>query len=294
MKRKKKVYIKVLKVLLVLLFLLLGFFCVNTYRNFNKSFFNRLARINLVITNSRDFNAVFSAEGSISFLLTLVPTEKIILARGFGEYRIGKIYGLGELDQKGGELLSQSIQEFWSIPIFGYLESTTLNETKFLEGKQGEMKRLVKSCIFGNCKTNLRRFNLVILYLNLLKTDNNDIVFKKIGIGEKINLLKDKKIRDEALAIEVLNSTDHAGLAERAKNLIENIGGRAIRLSQSEKPLNNCKMVVKPDLITAYTVNFLKAIYGCDIEKSNEDASNRADVTLILGEGYWKKVSEKW
>lgn len=281
-------------ILLVLLLSLLGFFCVKTYKSFNKSFFNKISRINLIITNSKNFNAVFSAEENNSFLFTLVPTEKIVLARGFGEYEIGKIYSLGELDKKGGELLSQSVQEFWSIPIFGYVESESINEKKILESKRGEIRKLIKNCIFGKCKTNLKNLDLLVLYFKLLKTNDNNILSKKIGLNEKINLLKDKKIRNEALAIEVLNSTDHTGLAEKAKNLLENIGGRVVRLSEAESHLNNCKIIVKPNLIVTYTFGFLREIYGCDIEKSNEGAGNRADITLILGEGYWEKLSEKW
>lgn len=290
--------IKIVKlILLILVFsaiFAVCFFSIRIFEGFGESACRKLSRVNFALSNSKDFNAIFSIEENNSYLVTFNPTDKIVLARGFGEYEIGKIYGLGELDKKGGELLSESIQESWSIPVFGYFENDSLSEKIFLDNTSGEIKKLVKNCIFGKCKTDLKYFDLLALYLKLLKFSVNTVQTEKIGFNRKIDLLKDKKIRDEALAIEVLNSTEHIGLAERAKNLLENIGGRVVRLSETEESLDNCKIVAKPDIIKTYSFGILQQIYGCDIEKSSEGADNRADVTLILGERYWKKLSERW
>lgn len=274
---------------LFLLFLLFSLLTV-LYLQFKKSPFYFLSRANFVLITKEREVAVFSLQDEEGLILDLPGKSKVAVTRGFGEYELGKVYALGELEGKGSELLKETVQENFSIPVFGYfydpapLDYSSLNSKKFFS-------RIFWQSLRGKIKTDLNWYDLILLYLkaNKLKT-----ISVKAGDFENTeDFFKDKALRGESCSIEILNSTDHNGLAQQAARLPEKAGARVIRTAEGQEGQKDCLLLVAKSMSKKYTERWLGLVFDCQVKESGEEGG-RADFTLVVGESYWKKLSEKW
>ncbi|MBI4999505.1 LytR C-terminal domain-containing protein [Candidatus Gottesmanbacteria bacterium] len=65
---------------------------------------------------------VVSFESGEDLTILSIPEKTYIeVLRGFGSYRIGAVWGLGEIEKKGGELLAETSQEFLGVPVDGWI-----------------------------------------------------------------------------------------------------------------------------------------------------------------------------
>lgn len=127
--------------------------------------------------------------------------------------------------------------------------------------------------------------------------------------------MEDSRMGSEALSVGIFNSTSHPGLAERAARLVTNMGGRVVLTSNTQDHLANSIVFGKP----SYTKVRLEQIFapsclsgtglfglskgdkcakipcrnggnqvGARCAPGNLDSEfSRADVNIILGEGYF-------
>lgn len=259
------------------------------YFKFKKSPFYFLRRVNFVLVTGEREVAVFSLQDNEGLFLDLPGKSKVTATRGFGEYELGKVYALGQLERKGGELLKETVQENFSVPVFGYfydpgsLDYSSLNSKKFF-------LRMFWQSLRGKIETDLSKCDLILLYLKAgsLKT----VEVKTGDFANAEDFLKDKSLRGESCSIEVLNSTDHNGLAQQAAKLPERAGARIIRTADTPEEQKDCLLLVAKDMTDKYTELWLRLIFGCQVKESEEDG--RADFTLVVGDSYWKKLNEKW
>jgi len=272
--------------LVILVFLL----AAGVYLKFKKSPFYFLRRVNFVLVTGEREVAVFSLQDEEGLFLDLPGKSKVTATRGFGEYELGNVYALGQLERKGGELLKETVQENFSVPVFGYfydpssLDYSSLNSKKFF-------LRMFWLSLRGKIETDLSKSDLLLLYL---KANSLKRVEVKTGDFEKTeDFLKDKSLRGESCSIEILNSTDHNGLAQQAAKLPEVAGARIIRTADAQESQKDCLLLVAKNMAGKYTELWLRLVFGCQI-KEPEEADNRADFTLVVGESYWKKLNEKW
>jgi len=286
-RNQKKKNFPFLGLFLVVLFL---FLIAGLYLLFKKSPFYFLRRVNFVLITREREVAVFSLQDEEGLVLDLPGKSKVTVVRGFGEYELGKVYPLGELEKRGGLLLKETVQENFSIPVFGYfydpapLDYSSLNSKKFFS-------RIFWQSLRGKIKTDLNRYDLILLYLkaNKLKT-----ISVKAGDFENIeSLFKDKTLRGESCSIEILNSTDHNGLAQQAARLPERAGARIIRTADAQEVQKDCLLLVAKSMSDKYTERWLGLVFDCQVKELGEEGG-RADFTLVVGENYWKKLSEKW
>lgn len=273
------------KLLVFVLLPLLIFLGIKFARFFSKSVWDGKNRINLVLIGEKP--ALFSLnppqkEGLFFFL----PPETFIeVAHGYGQYRIGAIPKLGELEgYGGGRLLGESVENTLEIPIDGFLSTPGFS--------QDNIKRFLLASFKFSLKkgeTNLSKWDLLRLWWQVEKTRREKIISSD---WEKItpSLFKDSKIRQENYSLAVLNATSHLGLASKAARLIENIGGRVIKIGETENKEGAVES--KKELKESYTVKKLEKIFNYQWrEKTGEDFG--ADIVLVVDENYWKKVGGK-
>lgn len=287
--RKKKEN-KSIKIILIVGFIILisvivfGYFYL-VYKNLKYSHLSRLTLVDLGMNNQV---TLFSFEDNRGIIVDLPVNERITLAHGFGEYELGKVFALGELEKKGGILLVKSLENWLSIPIFGYFagEKVTEKQDRFITD-------IIWQAILGKNKTNLSKLELFFVYLKAKKI--NELQVKVMG--EETNLkdtFKDKRLREESFSVEVLNATDHSGLAQKAAVFLENAGGRVVRIADSEKKEDSCQLLINSNLKESYTLFWLKTVYNDCRFGEKESDSVRTDITLVLAEDEWKKWNEKW
>lgn len=268
------------------LFILCGFRFGKTIKN---SPFWYLGRINFALLGNQSV-LIFSFEGREARLLKFSPQEKINLPRGFGEYELGKIYLLGELEKRGGQLALEAFQNSLNFPVTGffYQDDLKMENYDFPLG----FKKIVGQAIRKKIKTNFCLADLLLLYFRTKKI--SPLLYKvfeyKDGVGD---FFKDEQVRREALAVEILNGTSHQGLAQKAADLWENLGGRVIRVADYNDQLAKSLLIIKGQANKSYSYKIIENFFKPDIRELPGE-ENRIDMTLILGEDYWKKTAEKW
>ncbi len=279
---------KIFFLLALLLLLFLGF---KFYSWWRRVAWDKEGRINFVIQTKSVLvlSLIFSED---KLLILSIPNGIDVEAiHGYGPYRIESVFKLGELEKRGGEFLQDSIQEFLGLPLDGYL--VTDNDWEF---KVEDKKKLVGK----RQQTNLNHWDLVQLWWQMKKISDSKVTMIELEPGSTSweideiigQFFQDKKLTSEDLAIAVLNATERSGLAYRGAKLISNIGGRVVEVGGWEENKGNCELRGKKKYLKSYTAQKIKKIFDC--QWGGEDlADHRADLVVILGEAYWRKLNEK-
>lgn len=266
---------------------------VGFYGVLKKSVWDGQTQISLAVASRPVSLVSFSPLGPSLVFLTFPEDAYIEAVHGYGNYLIESVYPLGELEGRGrgGELLSQSLQEHLGVAVEGYLFGADLKETKesFLENILGLLK--------NQGQTNLGRWDLLRLWWEARSVREDRVRLVKLDKpldSERLERIigqyfVDEKIRAEALTISVLNNTNQPGLAAREARIIKNLGGRIIGLGDIENKQSlslrdeKCQMASQKKYKNSHTVKRLTKIFGCPWRGENL-FGQRADVVLILGE----------
>lgn len=276
--------------LIILISIILFSIISKFYTGIRSSIFNRLIMINIaLIDKNGEVGLLLLSPQQISFL-KFPDDEILITARGYGSYPVNQI--IKPSDDHKGDLVKESLQESYNIPVYGFI---LLNDSF---GEVENYKNWTRDILWKNFQSETisdlnKKDSLIILNKIILK---NKRLFSKKEFNKNsfYETFKDQKLREEGLSIEILNSTGHDGLAKRYSDLFENIGGRVIRLADYEPVLENCQILVNnPEAVNSYTVGVLSASTGCWVGKRGKE-ENRADITVIIGEDYWNKLTQKW
>lgn len=253
--------------------------------------FKKLSRKNFVVYGGEKQVFVLSFQDKEGLILFFSPNQRVQVARGFGEYELGKVYKLGQLEGKGSELVRETFEVAFSIPVFGvfyeeggvYFES--VNPRKVFQ-------KLFWLSLKGKIKTDLSRKDIFALLLQVGEIDKDKV--KVAEFKNEVNgLFKDKKLRQEALAVEVLNSTQHSGLAQSWGDFLETAGCLVVRVGETSPDVKKCILELDESLSGSYTAFWLRKVLGCE-ERSLADKSERVKFRIILGEEEWKKGYERW
>lgn len=296
MKRKKREKTSS-KAKYFIFYILLGLFCaaifsVFVYFKLKKSDFLFLSRANFVFVDQENIPLIFSFEDKNGLILTLPVHDKFRVTRGFGEYELRKVFALGELEKKGGELISETLQENLPVAIFGYFYDEKNEVSVYLKSPQKIFFKVFYRSLKGELKTNLNKFDLLVLLIKSLRVNSSLVKLKNFD-GEAGDLFKDRKIREESISIEVLNATEQSGLAQRISKLFDRSGGRIVRIADAPEKQDSCRILTGKDPESSYTLRWIKYLYNCPVEQIG-NGEVRADITVIFGENYWKNEGKKW
>jgi len=272
----------------ILLILLVGF-GYKIYGSIGKSIWDGKNQINLAFDAQPVAIASFNPQENSANILIIPNGTLVEAAWGYGPYRAESLFGLGELDGRGGEVLTTSLQEYLGIPIDAYVSIENGKWTRD-NVKTGLLEKLW--FLFKNGgKTNLTKWDLARLWwkINNIPEDKIKIFDLDPQLLEQIisGFAIDEKIKEEDLAIAVLNATDQPGLATKGSRLARNIGGRVIGIGETENfqfPISNfqCQIRSKKIYKNSYTVKKLSKIFNCDWGGENLEGQ-RAEVVLIIG-----------
>ncbi len=302
-KRRKFKTHKAITNLLLLIFLLL-FLGISWrfYGFFKNSTWDGKNRLTLVLKIDPVSLVSFDPESEeISFLI--IPDGSYIEAvNNYGFYRIEKIYPLGELEGRGVEFLSASLEAYLGLPIDGWViaDRKWTNETKSL------LSSLIASAIKDKSTSSLSRWDLIRLWLAINQTRAHKIEVIDLGettateefvlpdgnLAKKVdnqrlsriisNLFTDYRIRREDLAIAVMNAGTETGLAAKAAKLISNIGGRLVEIGDWSGELDQCQLRTSVEARKSYTTQKLLDIFDCQM--GNDSEGGRWELLLILTE----------
>jgi len=278
------------------------------------------------------FNIVISADPVIissfepqdkSLSVLLVPEGTFIQAvHGYGPCRAEGIYRLGELNQKGAYLLTESLQSYFGLPLEAYLLNSKVDDNYDYQSVLSFKEFLTKKLgLKIERETNLNTWDLWRLFwfsrqirpdkieiIDLAETRATDEISLPDGSlafkidSQRLELITnqyfaDRKIRDEDLTIAVLNGTKHTGLANKLAFLVKNIGGQVVRVgeidpSEFSDDFTNLNCVVKTSkkYKSYYTVQKLINTFNCQWQE-NQSINERSSLVVIVGEGYWRLLN---
>jgi len=294
------------KLIFFVLFLALSFGLFSVlYRSKIKDY----SRVNFLLKNQNSFFVVSLgslAKGDKTIVLELPQDKKILLTRGFGEYPLGSIYSLGELEGKGESLLRESLQNFFGLSLDGYFfdkENTSTLKTK------SEISRFLEKSLFKKNKSNFSFADRVWLLRRLAVSPESDFSYfdfnaeKFLNSEKQFDLAKtdaflgkyfiDQKLSEENLALAVYNSADLSGLAGQAARLLINSGGRVVTIANADLR-EKILIKVDPKAANSYSFRKIKTFFPQADCEEGEVESGRADLAIYLGKDYWKMLWEKW
>lgn len=257
----------------------------------------------------------FSSKKEKAVNFVLLPNKlETKSAWGYGNYRLESIYKLGEQEKiGGGQLLAESLQVSFGIPVSGWIDLRATN----ISGSPGKLWLLsvFRKALFRKGSMNLPTKEAIFWLLSIIKTggveykvhdiEKDGLTYEEIienrsllGINtEKINqkypwLFFDRELESEGMAIAVLNGSDHAGLASAAKKVIELMSGHVVLLADYPESAAGCVLKTRKEISKSLTVLKLSRVFGCDIIHEDMRQNYRADVVIILGSEYSKRVGE--
>ena len=306
--RKKSQTFKMVKSVSLIIFLILffglGWRLLGVFRD---SQWDGHHRLNLVLKATPISLVSFDPSSqTINFLL--IPDGTYIeAAEGYGPCRVEKIFSLGELEGQGEELLAKSLEVYFGLPVDGWLaaeKSWSENEAKNL------LVYLIKEAWLKKETSNLNDWDLWRLWLMTNRTRDHKVEIinlaettvaeeftlpdgtqaKKIDeqrVSRMINrLFADEAIRQENLAIGVMNASGQTGLAAQGEKLIANLGGRLVEVGDWSEEVTGCLIKTTPAAKETYTSQKLAKIFHCQIE-SELGGGERWDLLVILGKDSW-------
>lgn len=278
------------------------------YGDFENSVWDGKNRLNLVLNIDPITLASFDPGSQTIRFLTIPDGTYIEAAGDYGPYRIEKIYPLGELEGRGIELLAASLETYFGLPVDGWVGA----KEKWQEatGARKLLSDLIGLGIKEKSSTNLSRWDLARLWLTVNRTRGHKIETVDLGettVAEEFdlpdgtkarridqqrisriisNLFSDHQIRQEDLAIAIMNAGGETGLAAKAARLVANIGGRLVEVGDWSEEIEACQIKTTPSVKKTYTSQKFAQIFGCQLRADLENDS-RWDVLIILTGESW-------
>lgn len=280
-------------------------------------------RVSLVV---QDLEA--DQQGSGVYLMSLLPREhslvvlsfpeelKVDAIGGYGEWRIGSIYRLGELEGVGGILLRKSIAEFLGTHLDGWL----LVPHELLPASQNPQKVLRKALVeaLGRREmTNLGIYDLVRILLTtytLEQASTRSINLADTGVLERDpdpdntyswrpdvalldrltqELLNHPEMVREDMPIAVVNSTAHRGLGKQVARTIRNMGGDVVSITDLTTDEEGSVLRIEGrQLEESETVRQLLARFDTLTLEVGSTQVYRAQAVVVVADDLWQSMNE--
>lgn len=254
--------------------------------------------------------------------LVVLATSKntyMELPKGFGSWRVGSIYGLGQEENppQGAKLLRQSVSKLTGLPIDGIV----VIDRPGNGGVEEFVNRIRKSPFeivfaFGGLKTDLTPLDglQALMAISSVRGDKVDFLdlekseitqsellpdsSRVLGVDSvKLDLfirgnMADAGIISEGTSVGVYNATPHPGLASFAARMITNLGGNVVIVTNTEDHQQNSMVLSEKNtskifkkLVQVYAPSCIKQCIGQNVKI----ISSRAQVNVILGEDFYKE-----
>src|SRR3989344_265907 len=293
-----------------------------TIRLISQSDWNGRDRITFTL---QDFSE--SQVGGEVFLVSYLPPEglsvvvlpatlQIETIGGFGLWKAGSVYQLGELEGRGGALLSGTLAEFFGVNVDGWVVSPEKVQLSS-DTLKTSLKTSLMRTLFGRGRSNLGVWDLFRLWFSLGKVRLSQATLVDLSTASVLReetlpdgsttyrtdpewldqlarrLFALPEITREGLSVSVLNATGHPRLGNRAARAIENAGGDVVSIADFKTSEEQTTIVGSSDsLRSSVTVGVLQKFFTSEKVSVGETASARADILLVVGEDYFRKLSE--
>lgn len=244
------------------------------------------------IWDGKSFIGVIYQSGADFKLLTILPEYRqyydwiipgntlMTVPRGYGEYQLKNVYNLGQLDKKGGQLLSQTIQNGLAIPVSGWQIKEAANLSWW-------DKLRLKWVLIFNRKTTKIDLRQVALKALTLSDGTQVYQVNQNLLDETVNrFLFDETMIKEGISLAVINASGIEGEAKTVARLVANLGGDVRMIGNKQVQAQSEILVAKQNLKTSYTVKRLSQALKIDQIKVGIETDLRAEVAVVIARDY--------
>jgi len=310
----KKIFKIFINLFITAIFFTIIFLAYKTKKN---SCWNSQNNFNLFISSSSSYIYSYHPSQQVLNIIKLPQNLYLPSAQGYGEYKLKNIYRLGKVENiSAGRLIQKSLQNFFLVPIDGYLIDNLENKDKNLGLDKGSLYKILLQSLKGGIDSNLSWWDIVritnsfrklnINSINLIDLQETNLYQKEqLADGTQVARLEtsliddfvqkyfsDAKVLQEGYKISIYNATSHHQLAELGGRLIKNISGQVILSDNADQQNPNSVIYYKQQEIkNSYTIKEISTTFEINNIKQKKDIS--PDIVVILGKDYLKNFYQK-
>lgn len=304
-KKQKAVALK-LALFLIIAITLLGLF-FEVWQNFNRSLWDDKETFYFLVGNQKNFLLIKADKQNQNAVLGQIPGNTVLnTAYGFGQVLSQNIYKLAQVEQVSAlKFLTDSFSLTFGLPVSGVV---------FFPGQSENQLHLEKALwlsLFGFGKTNMSRWDTARLAWFFSRLDSSG--YTRLNFSDAQGLKKnirpdglevieiDQKVMDiwlsqkfvnqdlvnEPLTWEVINISDHQGLAGQLSRLLTNIGFQVVQLTRSQDQMEE-GVYIGNDAHSKGAF-FLAKHLQLDLYTDLLPEGSRGEAVVVVGDQYWQK-----
>lgn len=205
-------------------------------------------------------------------IFTIPPDVFVDGVFGVGSLPAASLSRLESMDKTKKGLLAQSLLEALATPIA--FPNTPLLRLRFM---------LIRRTIRPDQVT---RIDLGVLgvYRKVTLPDGTSIDLFDTNKFDSVigGALEVDSVRREGMRVRVVNTTDVAGLGNRAARLLSHAGMVVVMVESDTPTQKKCALTVKRSLSSSKSVSFAQNFFNCIVEVGSED--EQTDFTIRLGQ----------
>lgn len=274
-------------------FLLLGFFSGR---------FGQNERFTVAVSGPKIFVLSLLTNGSGATVVYLPASLYISdVAHGYGQYELSKVYQVGELDHRGGEVFSDTLTKFLGVPVDAYVQSNR----QFTDLKSYFVS---PDFIFGGgSNLSLLEKIKIVREMSGLRFDKIDEINFKQSAG-KVTLpdgssalsidpkdadkltaeaFTEERVQSEKLRVGVVNDTSVSGLGNSAGRILANVGMTVVSLDSGQSVRKGCTVYTSDLHKQTLTVRRIREIFNCTVASGG---GGRSDVEVHIGTDVGSKL----
>ncbi len=269
-------------------------------------------RLTLAVASNPPLIVSFNKNsGEVS--LISVPSETYLeVPGGFGWYRVGTLWHLGQIEKQNGRLLMLALRTFVGAPLDGWI-GWQKDAPDFSSKKKDVIIHSLSQKIFSPAVSNLSVFDRWWLWFSLSHVRTEKIV--AVDLGDKETMVKvslpdqtkanmgdpqlvdkvtqtvlfEKIAQNERLPWRILNTTDTAGIGNKLARVLTNMGYNVAGVGNEVRERAGCRLVVPPLSLKSPGVVRLSRAVNCPIFTSDTFSKDQ-EGQLILG----KENVQQW
>ncbi|HCS79475.1 TPA: hypothetical protein DIV55_07130 [Patescibacteria group bacterium] len=274
-------------------------------------------RIGILFYTSPVILISFSRSEEAHSIMTLPEAALTRVPFGYGEYRLGATWKLGQLEKKR-ELFAETVADLTGVRIngwFGLDEPISLSAATDAELLNSLKEHFSLSSLFRKgFATNLGKLDTVMMGLlfNALKpgntliylADRNEYLFQADELPNQVPVKKVNQVafaeyleqkfenplaRSDGLTMQIVNTTDVTGVGSNFAKYLNHYGGKVIAVVNDIPTIPNCEVKVNAAHENAQIVKYLVNEFMCT--KLLTTDTLEADIEVLVGQVFadrWK------
>lgn len=245
-------------------------------------------------------------------MVFLLPGEVLIESvRGYGEYRVGALLRLGEIEGVGSDLIEKSIQELFGLYISGVVRlehDLDFDDLSVNQKWVGDYSRqIIKAGMLGDLPVfdairyyqeikavRLDKFTIVSLESSRLLTEerlgDGTMAFRvdTIRLDQFLkNNLEHVLLQSEEIGVAVVNTTGEPGLGTRAAHLLSGNGIDVVAVDDNTDQIDATRVIVSDKkLLNSPIIRIVRSLFFDPSFEVGDTGRYRADMVVFLGDDY--------